>query len=439
MYGSATILLDNPGSQRLVACGGRISTQRGSALEIFNAATDPEKNLRLIKKVLSSGHKSVLEHQSFGIAFDNVSVLTEQYIIECRLASFTVKSRRYVDFSNAGYIVPEGMSPEAEATYNEAVRGCFETYAQLLEMNIPMEDARFVLPYGFRSNFYCTMNARELLSLILSMLYGRGAAYPELKYLGDSLARQFDTLYPGVLAEEEKRARFEQSEQQTAEIQTGGVVKPLVQIVAQPTQPVELLDTALRFSNRFEGGFSQENMKALLTDVRPRELELLQYSFKIDNLSLACVTHFTRHRMLSLLLQHEYTALAKGNYVLPRSIAANAEATALYTKIFAVQAQAASTAKKAGAGIEQLSYFALAGHTTSILITMNARELRHFASLRCCNRAQWEIRGIACTMIEQLRATESEPIFRGYGPTCVVTGACPEGKMSCGRVNTLSK
>ena len=74
----------------------------------------------------------------------------------------------------------------------------------------------------------------------------------------------------------------------------------------------------------------------------------------------------------------------------------------------------------------------MAGHTTSILISMNARELLHFAKLRCCARAQWEIRGIARAMIELLNETDAQPIFCAYGPTCAVTGRCPEGKMSCG-------
>ena len=74
----------------------------------------------------------------------------------------------------------------------------------------------------------------------------------------------------------------------------------------------------------------------------------------------------------------------------------------------------------------------MAGHTTSILISMNARELLHFAKLRCCARAQWEIRGIARAMIELLNETDAQPVFCGYGPTCAVTGRCPEGKMSCG-------
>ena len=66
------------------------------------------------------------------------------------------------------------------------------------------------------------------------------------------------------------------------------------------------------------------------------------------------------------------------------------------------------------------------------MLGMNGRELLHFIKLRSCSRAQWEIRGIARAMIELVNETDARPIFQGFGPTCAVTGQCPEGKMCCG-------
>ena len=109
MQGHVTILGFTPNIEAMIASGGRISTMDGTADEIFETslAAGREKNEKLIGKVLSSGHTSVLEHGFVNLAFENVSVLAEQFLIEFRLASFTVKSRRYVDFSKAGYVSPE--------------------------------------------------------------------------------------------------------------------------------------------------------------------------------------------------------------------------------------------------------------------------------------------------------------------------------------------
>lgn len=430
-YGTARILQKNEAALRTVASSARISTQQGTALEIYEKSGDREKDLKLVNKVLASGHKSVIEHQTLSVAFDNVSVLVEQFVIEFRLASFTVKSRRYVDFSDAGYVVPEGMNPEVETLYRGRTEALFALYEQLLQLEIPKEDARFVLPYGFRSNFFATMNARELMHMVIAMLKGQGSAFPELRALGLQLKEQFDEMYPSVLDAELKHAPECLEEGEAGPILAGSAREPEVRIISAPANPVEVLGTAMRFGRRFSG-FDAENMRRLLLDARPRELEVLSYSFRIDNVSLACVTHFTRHRMLSLMLRHELSTLEEGNYVLPERISANPEALRLYCSAFEAQTVAAARAQKLGADESQLSYFAMAGHTTSILITMNARELLHFAKLRCCARAQWEIRGIARAMIELLNETDAQPIFCAYGPTCAVTGRCPEGKMSCG-------
>lgn len=430
--GSARIIRKNEEALGVVASAARISTQQGTALEILARSGDRERDLKLAGKVLASGHRSVIEHQTLSVAFDNVSVLTEQFVIEFRLASFTVKSRRYVDFSDAGYVLPDGMNEEVRAAYCERTEALFALYERLLELGIPKEDARFVLPYGFRSNFFATMNARELMHMIGAMLVGRGSVYSELMRLGGQLKEQFDALYPGLLDEELRARPAELCEGSAGPLLAGTAKEPVIRLVSAPMDPIAALDTAMRFGRRFSG-FDGENMKALMLDARPRELEILQYSFRIDNISLACVTHFTRHRMLSLQLRHELNALCDGNYVLPESIAENDEANRLYCDAFAEQTAAAEQAQADGAANEQLAYFAMAGHLTSILISMNARELMHFAKLRCCNRAQWEIRGVAQAMIELLNETDAREIFCNFGPSCAVTGKCPEGKMSCGR------
>ena len=68
---------------------------------------------------------------------------------------------------------------------------------------------------------------------------------------------------------------------------------------------------------------------------------------------------------------------------------------------------------------------------TKIVVTMNARELRHFFQVRCCNRAQWEIRDLAWQMRGMVKDLAPN-LFEGSGPGCLY-GTCPEGKMTCGK------
>ena len=86
--------------------------------------------------------------------------------------------------------------------------------------------------------------------------------------------------------------------------------------------------------------------------------------------------------------------------------------------------------KKQGVREEDLVYFYLSGNACNINTTMNARMFKHFTSLRCCNKAQWEIRTLAQDMQKQVSKI-SPLISTGFGPKCKTEGYCPEGKDSC--------
>lgn len=428
---TAQILNHNRAALSIAASAGRMSTQAGTALEIYARSGDESKDLNLIRKVLSSGHKSVIEHQTLSVAFNDVSVMVEQFIIEFRLASFTVKSRRYVDFSDAGYVVPTGMDEARQAAYRSRMDSLFQAYGRLLEMGIPKEDARFLFPYCLRSNFFMTINARELIHMICTMISGRGSRFEELHSLGMQLKEQFDALYPDVIGAEAPRYACYAEEALPAEIKVGKDVAAHAELIGRPNDSEALLEDALAFSGRFQpidGKFLHAgNMRRLLNDPRPRELEILNYTFRVKDISLACLTHFTRHRMQSPLIPSVLRALRGGNYVLPESIAANPEAEEIYRRAFAEQADAAR-----GLPAEVMIYYAMSGHVLDFLMTVNARELLLFGKLRTCTRAQWEIRAVAREMLAELNVVSPE-IFGGYGPSCAVTGKCPEGRMTCGR------
>jgi hypothetical protein len=80
--------------------------------------------------------------------------------------------------------------------------------------------------------------------------------------------------------------------------------------------------------------------------------------------------------------------------------------------------------------IEDARYVLPNACETKMVVTMNARSLYNFFQLRCCNRAQWEIRELAWAMLKLCR--EAAPtLFKKAGPACL-GGACPEGTMTCG-------
>lgn len=439
---SAKIIASSTAGDTVVASAARISTTQGTALEIYAKSCEKENNASLIEKVVGSGHTSTLEHQLFTVAFDNVSVCTEEFVIEFRLGSYTVKSRRYVDFSSAGFYIPP-MPEELLPEYRANMEALFNDYAKLLELDIPKEDARYLLPYCFRSNFYCTMNARELLYMVTVMTQGRGAYYPELKTLGESLKEQLRAYFPNLPDQFAARYHADASDHyaryappQFSELPdvSPQTAEAAVKLYSAPSKDAH---NDIMAAQIYNGMFSADpegpyEYSDLIASERPRELELIHAQFEIRNLSLAAITHLVRHRMQTVLVPQVTQAVYMQKYVLPESIRNDAEALSIYQDAFSRNAEALRRMIQNGLSAEAVQYFALAGNQLDVICDMNGRELLHFMKLRTCNRAQWEIRACAIDLLRQLRKA-CPAIFRCFGPSCYVNGKCPEGRLSCGQ------
>jgi len=155
------------------------------------------------------------------------------------------------------------------------------------------------------------------------------------------------------------------------------------------------------------------------------------FTFSVEGVSRALTHQLVRHRIASFSQQSQrYVPLNEPTYVIPETIKADPEALKAYEAMMNI---IWDTYRKLSETIpaEDARYVLPNGCTTNITITMNARELLHFFSLRCCNRAQWEIRDMADRMLEICRNV-SPVIFKDAGPPCI-RGPCPEGKLTCGK------
>jgi flavin-dependent thymidylate synthase len=431
----AKIISWNVDNEAVCASAAKMSTTKGNANEIFEKSRNNPQNTDLIKKVLRSGHKSVIEHAVFSIAFWDVSAFVEQFLIECRLASFTVKSRRYVDFSSLGYIIPSDLCGESLMHYREYMDLLFGGYKVLLEMGIPKEDARFLLPYSFCSNFYCTLNARELANLISSIKYGRGKNIPELQNLAQQLIEQISDIFPALLPEFDCESNTTCDNNDTIWFASNKSIEHIesneigsVKLIQAPVQPLEILKFASSASHPHSD--RKFDIEKIITSARPRELEHLTYTFAISNMTLSGITHLVRHRMQSIIIP-PIECVDHSRCIIPETVQQNPKAKECYVRILTeaneklAQIPCDDTLQKYG------YYFALSGNVMDVMTTMNARELMLFIRLRSCSRAQWEIRNVATSMLSLLRKN-FPALFDHYGPSCVLTGVCPEGRMSCG-------
>lgn len=155
-------------------------------------------------------------------------------------------------------------------------------------------------------------------------------------------------------------------------------------------------------------------------------MEHAVFTFRIEGISRVALAQMTRHRLASFDVQSQrYVDSSENDYIVPGSvfgagldldfIDAYYECLKCYDKLV-----------EEGVPIEDARYILPQAVTTDLVVTMNARELRHFFALRCCNKAQWELRGIAWKMLGLCK--EVAPIlFEDAGPGCL-RRRCPEKK-----------
>lgn len=168
-------------------------------------------------------------------------------------------------------------------------------------------------------------------------------------------------------------------------------------------------------------------------------LEHWSATFAVSGVSRALTHQLVRHRVASYSQQSQrYVDMDGFDYVVPESILNHPDSLEQFKwGIKAIQ-KVYKTLLAYGIDMEDARYILPNACTTNIIVSMNARQLRHFFALRCCNRAQKEIRELADKMLELVKEV-APTIFENAGPSCVQAGYCPEGKRSCRRAMTLER
>ena len=444
-----------------VAAAGKLSRFNGNVFEVLDSCNDFESNLKLIKRIIKMGHKSIIEHDYLVFALCDVTPIVEQTIIGNRLTSFTIKSRREVDFRTAGFYTPEfrnknleehEKNEELKKKYNEHMQYLFNTYGEIVDKDVNVEDARFILPYCFHSNIIMGLDGRELEKLVISLRNGRLSRIQELKELGDRLYEIIKEEVPylkvslkNVENKDENQFEYIESISKRPEIKIldkpkilsytpnadDVVVKSNIMYHYQCSE--EKADEILKEMIKKDENAKEKIMNNILHKEERRELEQVSFSFQIP-ISLSILTHLTRHRMHSLLVPEFIPMWDMKNYVTPVTV--KNKANDLFQEAIEKNMKMFEEFKDAGVAEEDLIYFYVGAQMLNVVTTMSARTLQWILRLRCCNKAQWQIRFIAQEIARKV--SEVAPLIgKGLGPTCITDRYCGEGRECCGLIDKL--
>ena len=232
-------------------------------------------------------------------------------------------------------------------------------------------------------------------------------------------------------------------------------VKPSVKLLQYTSNPEQTVALAAKLCysdatiDDLGGGLNEENtakfIKRLMSMGHQSPIEHVSFVFGIEGVSRAFLAQVTRHRIASFSVKSQrYVSAAENfNYIIPPAIQELGEDA---VKKFEEQMETMrgwyadwqqALGGKNEKSNEDARFVLPNASETKMVMTMNARELLHFFSLRCCYRAQWEIREVAWQMLK-LVSQVAPNLFEKAGPNCIGSG-CTEGVKRCGRQAEVRK
>lgn len=149
--------------EQTVAAAARLCYSDSSISELVEKSSGDRQ--AFLRKILSLGHFSVLEHASFSFGIEGISRACSHQLVRHRIASYSQQSQRYVSHRERfSAVTPPSIAarPELHSCFEKALDQAHEAYRQLVDAGIPAEDARFVLPNAAATKIVVTMNARAL-------------------------------------------------------------------------------------------------------------------------------------------------------------------------------------------------------------------------------------------------------------------------------------
>lgn len=192
------LLTHTPNPEHIVAMAAR-TCYTSMPLSRLEENLTEETVTKMVTSLADLGHESPMEHVSFTFAIEGVSRALLAQITRHRMASYSVRSQRYVSENSAKFVVPDSIkTPEAKALYFNHLDNALKTYDQLKKLGVEKEDARMVLPNATETQMLVTMNARSLMNFFKLRCCNR--AQKEIRDLADEMLKLVREVAPTLFS-----------------------------------------------------------------------------------------------------------------------------------------------------------------------------------------------------------------------------------------------
>ena len=502
------------------AAAGRLSHNEGDAYHMFIHQDDHLKNSKVFSKIFGMGHSSIGEHLSFTFSIDGLSLLSEQEIIGCKFLSPTVKSRRYVMHDETGFVLPdvkaeylymfEEINTIAATAYKKLIEDGIPKEDARFVLPYSTRSSMF-LTGNLRSwvSFvkFCDTakhihyELKDIASTINNEIlkwvednHGISSEHmAELFDADDKVINLLNMSFTDICQDIKNRERTPiatfRPKFMCQSSQNVPVNHPEYDFFKMASAAPRIVDHNIPFAlghgmpraiqlmigerqnrnlnmHRFEGTTSSfadldpSKLQYMLASYFPVDFrmidEIVRFSVEWPLISLATLTHLTRHRAMSLFWTDLNMYASKHHafpptFIIPTSIQKNKETMDFYIETLVTMYRLRQQMYIYRPLRRSLGYTLPAGEMVSAFSNIDLRSLSHFLNLRCCTRAQWEVRlganhlhknlyngGLLHSIVGKEPSTDERiTAFAKYikfqaGPSCVSRNGCPEGDKGCG-------
>lgn len=137
--------------------------------ELWNENDSKENIINFLRKLYERGHLSVFEHVYFTFAIEGISRACSHQLVRHRIASYSQKSQRHTKVSD--FVIPKSCKNESEI--NQFLEESLNLYEKLINIGIPLEDARYFIPNAATTDLVMTINLRSFMNLCNERLCNR--------------------------------------------------------------------------------------------------------------------------------------------------------------------------------------------------------------------------------------------------------------------------
>jgi len=374
------ILTHTPEPEKTVAAAARLCYSNSGPLEIMENMSR-EKIEKFLNKLISMGHLSPIEHVSFTFGIEGVSRTLLAQLTRHRIASYSVQSLRY-------------NNPFKEDIINQKAE----------EEKLQKQNLAYIKGLALSPEFNDPAKINERFGIIIEKNIITEKHYEEL------FKENLSHFIRGI---------------SDAFVQTGENFLIF---------PEEFKEYFMQAGLKFE----MENEKLLFSKDNAIEFCLFIYEGMDFSYNL-----FSKEKLFQIISSikgfYEKLVFILEEYIkrkyystLPEDIKKDIKAIFIYLDGLKGAKEAYLKLVNSGVDKEDARYILPMGTMTNIVMTMNARSLYNFFALRCCNRAQSEIRELANLMLKEVKKI-APTLFEKAGAPCESLGYCPEGDLSCGR------